>query len=121
VGLLRVEKDPFRDSGLPRIDVGHEPNISGSGEPFLSSHLFFSIFEQKYILAILKGFLRKVNPSTRRNAEVYSALSNIEGPSGALHLALNGERSAEPSARAQAEGSRRSPGPTEWEKLEKSP
>jgi hypothetical protein len=46
VGLLRVEKDPFRDSGLSRIDVGHEPNISGPGEPFLSSHLFFSILSE---------------------------------------------------------------------------
>jgi hypothetical protein len=39
VGLFRVKKDPFSDSGLSRIDVGHKPNISGSGEPFLSSHL----------------------------------------------------------------------------------
>jgi hypothetical protein len=60
VGLLCVEKDPFRDSGLPSIDVGHKPNISRSGEPFLSSHLFFSIFKQRYISAILKGFYLKV-------------------------------------------------------------
>jgi hypothetical protein len=60
VGLLCVEKDSFGDSGLSRINVGHKSNVPGSGEPFLSSHLFFSIHELKYISAILKGFLRNV-------------------------------------------------------------
>src|SRR4030042_2451466 len=63
VGLLGVKKDPFRDGGFSRIDVGHEADISCSGEAFFSSHLFFSMFLQKYISAILKGFLWKVNPS----------------------------------------------------------
>ena len=40
VDLLRVKKDPFRDSGFPGVDVGHKPDISGSGESFLASHLF---------------------------------------------------------------------------------
>jgi len=61
VGLLGIEKDSLGDSRLSSIDVGHKPNIPCSGEPFLSSHLFLSMSEQKYILAILKGFLRKVN------------------------------------------------------------
>jgi hypothetical protein len=39
MGFLRIEKDPFSDSGLSGIDVCHKPNISGSGKPFLSSHL----------------------------------------------------------------------------------
>jgi hypothetical protein len=60
--LLRIKKDPFRHRRLSRIDVGHKPNISGSGEPFFPSHLSFSAFVQGYIVAILEGFLRKVNP-----------------------------------------------------------
>jgi len=40
VGLLRVKKDPFRDRGLSCVNMGHEPNISRSGEAFLSGHLF---------------------------------------------------------------------------------
>ena len=38
VDLFRVEKDPFRDSRLPCVDVGHEPDIPGSDQSFLAGH-----------------------------------------------------------------------------------
>jgi hypothetical protein len=60
MGLLCVKKNPLGDSGFTRIDVGHKPDIPCFGKPFLSSHFFSSILNQKYIFAILKGFLRKV-------------------------------------------------------------
>jgi hypothetical protein len=63
VDLLSIKENPLGDGGLPGIDVGHKPNISGSYQSFLSSHLFFSIFRFACILAILKGFFRNVNPS----------------------------------------------------------
>jgi hypothetical protein len=47
--------------------MGHKPNIPCSGEPFLSSHLFLSMSEQKYISAILKGFLRKVKEISEKS------------------------------------------------------
>jgi hypothetical protein len=46
MGLLGIEKDSLGDSRLSGIDVGHKPNISCSGEPFLSSHLFLSMSEK---------------------------------------------------------------------------
>jgi hypothetical protein len=67
MGFLCIKKDPFGHGRLSRIDVGHKPNISRSGESFLSSHLFFSMFFRQYILAILEGFLRKVNPLNCRD------------------------------------------------------
>jgi hypothetical protein len=58
--LLSVKENPLGDSGLSSIDVGHKPDISGSAQPFLSSHLLFSMLGLGCILAILKGFSQNV-------------------------------------------------------------
>jgi hypothetical protein len=44
VNLLCVEEDPLSDGRLSGIDVSHEPDISGSHQSFLSSHLLLLMF-----------------------------------------------------------------------------
>ena len=61
VGLLSIKKDPFRDSGFPRVDMGHKSDVSGSGEPFLTSHLF-SQSPNKIYLGNIKEISEKSQP-----------------------------------------------------------
>jgi hypothetical protein len=47
VDLFCIVEDPLGDGRFPGIDMGHKPNVSRSGESFLSSHLSFSIVEHR--------------------------------------------------------------------------